>query len=306
MRPVASPSTAVAMARLRAHHARYDRPAIFTDDFAERLITEQESEFFARLGAEALRRLRPELDPSQLDPAAQVRALPRTRGALAVTVARARFTEDHLADAVKDGCSQYVILGAGLDTFAFRRTDLGARLRVFEIDRAAAQESKRARLAAAGIACPANLHFLAADFQRESAGEILARSAAWRRDQSAFFSWLGVSYYLSRDAVLETLRSLRSVAAPGSLLAFDHIDLNAFDLGKASARVRDMLEFVNAIGEPMVTGFDPRSLPEVLASCGFHVIEALDPARVHARYFEGRSDGLGATEHFHFVLAETV
>jgi methyltransferase (TIGR00027 family) len=294
------------MARLRAHHARFDTPAIFTDELAERLITEQESEFFTRLGSEALRKLRPDLDPTQLDPAGRLRALPRTRGALAVTVARARFTEDRLAEAVENGCAQYVILGAGLDTFALRRTDLGERLHVFEVDRAAAQESKRARLAAAGIVAPANLHFLPADFERESAGEVLARSAAWRGNRSAFFSWLGVSYYLSDSAIHEMLGSIGRIAAPGSRLAFDYVDSDAFHPQAGSARVREMMEAVAELGEPMITGWDPRSLAELLASHGFRIIEAVDPRQIQARYFAGRTDGLCATEHFHLVLVEVV
>jgi methyltransferase (TIGR00027 family) len=198
-----------------------------------------------------------------------------------------------------------VILGAGLDTFALRRTDLSERLRVFEIDRAAEQASKRARLAAARIAEPANLHFLVADFERGTAGEVLARSPAWRRDRSAFFSWLGVSYYLMREAFFATLRSIRDVAAPGSLIAFDYLALDAFDPAKSSARVREMLEAVKALGEPMVSAFDPRSLPEQLGNSGWRIVDALAPEHVQARYFAGRDDGLCATEHFHLVLAET-
>lgn len=299
------PSTAVAMAMLRAHHARYDTPAIFADNLVERLITQEEKEFFVRLRREALRKLRPGIDPTRLDVAAQLRLLPRSRGALAVTVARARFAEDRLAAALEGGCAQYVILGAGLDTFALRRTDLSERLRVFEIDRAAEQASKRARLAAARIAEPANLHFLIADFERGTASEVLARSAGWRRDRRAFFSWLGVSYYLMREAFFATLRSIRDVAAPGSLIAFDYLALDAFDPAKSSARVREMLVAVKALGEPMVTAFDPRALPEQLGNSGWRVVDALAPEKVQARYFAGRDDDLRATEHFHLVFAET-
>src|SRR5712671_6826015 len=147
----------------------------------------------------------PDVDASKLDPATLLREALRARGAQAEIITRARFTEDRLLSALQDGVSQYVILGAGLDTFALRRADLRDRLTVFEIDLPTSQDSKRARLAAAGLAYPLNLQFLAADFERERVADVLLRSA-YRRDRRGFFSWLGVTFYLSSEAVSEVLR----------------------------------------------------------------------------------------------------
>ena len=305
MTPATPSSTAVAMAFLRAHHARHADPKIFDDYLAASLIAPEECARFELRAIDALHRLRPDVDTFKLDSATLLRKALRARGAQAEIIARARFTEDRLLSALQDAVSQYVILGAGLDTFALRRADLRDRLTVFEIDLPAFQDSKRARLAAAGLACPPNLQFLAADFERESVADVLLRSA-YRRDRRGFFSWLGVTFYLSSEAVFEVLRSIHRVATPGSLLAFDYIDLDGFDPPKASLQIREIMDTVRQAGEPMISGFDPRRLAVKLAQLGFRVVENIDPAQQQQRYFSGRTDGLHATEHFHFVLAEVI
>ena len=305
MTPATPSSTAVAMAFLRAHHARHADPKIFDDYLAASLIAPEECARFELRAIDTLDRLRPDVDTSKLDPATLLREALRARGAQAEIIARARFTEDRFLSALQDGVSQYVILGAGLDTFALRRADLRDRLTVFEIDLPASQDSKRARLAAAGLACPPNLQFLAADFERESVADVLLRSA-YRRDRQGFFSWLGVTFYLSSEAVSEMLRSIHRVATPGSLLAFDYIDLDGFDPAKASLQIREIMNTVRQAGEPMISGFDPRRLAVNLAQLGFRVVENIDPAQQQQRYFSGRTDGLHATEHFHFVLVEVI
>lgn len=291
------------MAFLRAHHARHGDPKIFDDSLAARLITPDEASGIELRAIESLRRLHPGIDNGRLDRASLLREALRARGALAEIIARARFTEDRLLHGLTAGVSQYVILGAGLDTFALRRPDLQDRLAVFEIDLPAFQTSKRARLAAAGLACPPNLHLLAADLEHESLADVLLRSA-YRRDGKAFFSCLGVSFYLSPEAVLDMLRSIWRVAVPGSLLAFDYLDLDAFDPEISSSQIREIMDAVRQVGEPMRCGFDPRRLPADLLQLGFRVIEAVDPETQDERYFSRRTDGLGATKHFHFVLAE--
>jgi methyltransferase (TIGR00027 family) len=306
--PIMTPNTggsrtAVRVALLRALHAENDEPRIFNDYLAGKLITPEERADFENMVITALGEFRPEIDISNRVPASCMREGLRATTTQELMIARARFTEDHLLSCVERGLSQYVILGAGLDTFALRRADLQDRLTVFEIDHPSTQEFKRARLAAAGLACPPKLHFLPADFERESVFNVLLRSP-YRSDRAAFFSWAGVTYYLSPETVFEVLRSIRRAAAPGSCVAFDYIDLEAFDPLKASARIRVVMERVQQVGEPIITGFDPDRLPAVLAALGFHVVEALSPEEQLNRYFYGRTDGLRASEHFHLVLAE--
>jgi len=295
--------TAVRVALLRALHAENDEPRIFNDCLAGKLITLDERTDFERIVIAALGEFRPEIDVSNLAPASCMREGLRAATTQELMIARARFTEDHLLSCVERGVSQYVILGAGLDTFALRRADLEDRLTVFEIDHPATQEFKRARLAAAGLACPPNLHFLPADFERENVFDVLLRSP-YRSDRAAFFSWAGVTYYLLSETVFGVLRSIRRAAAPGSCVVFDYIDLEAFDPLKASARIRAIMERVQQLGEPMITGFDPDRLPEALAAIGFRIVEALSPEEQLNRYFNGRTDSLRASEHFHLVLIE--
>ena len=295
--------TAVRVALLRAFHAENDEPKIFNDYLAGKLITPNERAEFEDMVIAALGEIRPEIDVSSLVPASRTREGLRAATTQELMLARPRFTEDHLLDCVERGLAQYVILGAGLDTFALRRDDLQDRLTVFEIDHPATQQFKRARLAAAGLACPPNLHFLPADFERESVFDVLQRSP-YRSDRAAFFSWAGVTYYLASETVREVLRSIRQAAAPGSRVAFDYIDLDAFEPRKASARIRVVMERVKEIGEPMITGFEPKRLPTMLAGLGYRIVEALGPEEQLTRYFSGRTDGLRAPEHFHLVLAE--
>jgi methyltransferase (TIGR00027 family) len=197
-----------------------------------------------------------------------------------------------------------VVLGAGFDTFAQRRTDLQDRLQIFEVDHPATQQSKRARLSAAGLTIPSNLHFLPADFEHETVLDVLQRCPEYRSGKTAFFSWLGVTMYLAREAIAEVLHSIRRATQVGSHLVFDYIDMDGFDAASASPRITRMMEITRKVGEPMVFGFEPARLPADLASFGFKVVEAIGPKTIQMRYFDGRNDGLRATEHVHLVLAE--
>jgi methyltransferase (TIGR00027 family) len=299
----AASRTAVNVALLRALHAEDDGPKIFNDYLAANLVTPEERALFESIVIGSFEQFRSEANASGLARVSRMREGLRASTTQDLIITRARFIEDHLLDRVEHGVSQYVILGAGLDTFALRRADLQDRLTVFEVDHPATQASKRARLRAAGLACPPNLHFLSADFERESVVEVLRRSP-YRTDRAAFFSWAGVTYYLASEIVLGVLRSIRRIAAPGSCVAFDYLDLEAFDPIKASARIRVIMERVRQVGEPMITGFDPDRLPAVLAEVGFHVFESLSPEEQRNRYLNGLRDGFPVPEHCHLVLAE--
>ena len=206
-------------------------------------------------------------------------------------LARARYTEDRLALAIQRGVSQYVLIGAGLDTFALRRADLSDRLSVFELDHPSSQADKRERLTAAGLAIPDNLYFCPIDFERESVIDALGRMP-FRFDQAAIFGWLGVTMYLTRQAVEGTLLAIGRGAA-GSEIIFDFMHPDAF-AETAPPSIRKMLERARAVGEPMVTGIDPASLSPMLEAAGWTVVEQLDAAEVDRRYFAGRSDGYRA------------
>jgi methyltransferase (TIGR00027 family) len=218
-------------------------------------------------------------------------------------ISRARYTEDTLEKVVNQGVKQYVILGAGLDTFAFRRPEMMELLEVFEVDHPATQEFKLHRLAELGWKHPAKLHFVSVDFTQENLITALTRSSAYDPDVKSFFSWLGVKRYLTREEVFSTLRSIARIAPAGSTIVFNYSDLDAFTPEKLSQETQKFHDFLQNIGEPVKTGLNPSTLAEDLACLGFRLDENLSPAAIERLYFQGRTDGYHMSKHGHFARA---
>ncbi len=280
--------SAMVMAYARAYHATHDSPKIFDDFLADSLFTPEEQTQTDQDWAGLLQYTAPELAATNPDPATALAWVVQL-GSGPLTLARSRYTEDSLEQAIREGVRQYLILGAGLDTFAYRRPDLSDRLQVLELDHPATQAIKRERVVAAGWNDPSNLHFVPVDFTKESLSDALDRSP-YDPIQLSFFSWLGVSFYLTREVVFDTLRSIASRAARGSTIVFDYLDADAFIPEKVSKRVQQMQWMANQLGEPMKAGFDPLALSADLDHIGLRLEENLDPATIEARYFRGRSD----------------
>jgi methyltransferase (TIGR00027 family) len=217
-------------------------------------------------------------------------------------VCRARFAEDALEEAVQHGTSQYVILGAGLDTFAFRRRDLASTLTVVEVDHPATQAHKRRRLDELGWDVPGGLRFLPVDLARAGLARPLA-SAGFDRARPSFFSWLGVTMYLTRDEVLATLGDVAVAAPAGSAIVFDYFEADAFLPERASRRLVTAMEYARRHGEPMRSGLRPETLPQELARAGLRLRLDLGPAELEERYFRGRADGYHAYDHAHIAWA---
>jgi methyltransferase (TIGR00027 family) len=287
--------TALATAFMRAQHHRLDHPNLLDDPYAHRLLTPGE---MSALTERYLRDGR-ELGIAANDPETLLARTLRTATPAPAVLARARYTEDRLAAAVARGVGQYVLVGAGLDTFAFRRTDLRG-VEVFELDHPSSQASKRRRLAAAGLADPPTLHFGPVDFERESVADALRR-LPFRADTPAVFAWLGVTMYLTRAAIESTWRALRDVAAPGSELVFDFVDPAAFS--DTSGRARRTAERTRAAGEPMIGGIAPESLASDLAACGWTLLEHLDGAEIHRRWFASRAEEWVVSARGHLACA---
>ena len=273
--------TALRVARRRAAHQLLDQPVVFDDPLALRMAGIAE--------VDALRN-----DPREGHPVA--------RTLRAFLAARSRFAEEYLGRAVQRGTAQYVILGAGLDTFAYRHP-YASVLTVFEVDYPATQTWKRGRLADAGIVIPPSVRYVAVDFERETALDGLA-AAGFDADAPAFFSWLGVTVYLSELSVLSMLESIAGLA-PGSGIAFDY----AIDPAAVSERARRAVEVVAAraaaAGEPWTLFFDPAQLGTRLRGWGFTTIEDLDGAAINVRYFSGRADRLRVGGLGHLAYAAT-
>jgi methyltransferase (TIGR00027 family) len=288
--------TALAAAFYRAQHHLHDEPKLLDDPVAHRLLTAGEMAALVDRRVQDGRALGFAGDADTV----LARTLRAATPASSVLV-RARYAEDRLAAAIDRGLDQYVVVGAGLDTFAVRRPDLQDRVRVFELDHPESQALKRTRLAAAGLLEPPNLHFGAVDFERESAADVLAR-LPFRAERPAFFAWLGVTMYLTRPAIDATWRALRTVAARESELVFDFLHPDAF-APDAPAGVRRLLDRTRALGEPITTSLDPARLAADLRAAGWTLVEDLDAAEIDRRYFASCTDGYRARAFGHLASA---
>ncbi|MGH9745038.1 MAG: class I SAM-dependent methyltransferase [Candidatus Acidiferrales bacterium] len=262
--------TALRVAMHRAAHQLFDSPKVLDDPIALAIIgpkvAEQLHSEQPRYGGQVARSLR------------------------AFMAARSRFAEDELASAVARGAKQYVILGAGLDTFPYRNPYGDAELRIFEVDYPATQEWKRSALSAANIPIPASLTFAPVDFERQTLSAGLRR-VGFDPGVPTFFSWLGVTMYLSEDAVMSTFAFVASTP-PGGGIVFDYA-VPPRSLGGAARLAFDAISRrVAAAGEPFRTFFEPAALAESLQQIGVSSIEDLGSEEINARYFKDRADGL--------------
>lgn len=206
----------------------------------------------------------------------------------AMVAARSRFAEDQLAVAVGQGVRQCVVLGAGLDTFAYRNPF--KELHVIEVDHPATQAWKLEMLASARIAIPPSVSFVAVDFAKQDLADELARSS-FRSTEPAYFSWLGVVPYLTRDAAMGTLRWIGSLP-PKTEVVFDYaIARSALNFLERAA-LDALSRRVALAGEPFQLFFEPHELAAVLRELGFHELADLGAQEINGRYFAGRADGL--------------
>jgi methyltransferase (TIGR00027 family) len=287
-------STALGAAMFRAAHQLLDDPPkIFDDTFALRLC-----------GCENETALRVQLDQVAAEIARRASidfAQTALRHLRASVIVRSRYVEDELDRAIKRGVSQYVILGAGLDSFAYRRSDVAKVLRVFEVDHPATQVWKRARLQDLGIASPDNLAFVPVDFEKQSLVEGL-RKSGYRTDAPAVFSWLGVVVYLTPDAIFGTLRTIASLA-PGTEIIFEY-PLPRELLDEEAQQVLAVVGAAAAArNEPLITFFEPARLAEQVRKLGFSEVWDFGPGEASPLYFAGRTDGLRPPANVHLMGA---
>ena len=213
-------------------------------------------------------------------------------------ITRTRFAEDRLAAAVARGVRQYVLLGAGMDTFAYRQPSWALEVYIVEVDRPATQVIKRQRLAAAQLVVPDNVTAVAVDFETEPLVQALGRGGV-RLGQPAFFSWLGVTMYLTQPAIDAVLRTVAAFPATTEIVF-------TFAQPPTDADGRDepsLADRAAAVGEPWVTFFEPPRLEAWLSQIGFSTVEFLTPAETAARYFDGRTDGLPSPRRTSIVSA---
>jgi methyltransferase (TIGR00027 family) len=295
--------TALLMAYCRGYHAVHDDSKIFDDFLAYRLLPEEDRVSFHQeftLTSQQIKSIDPASAALCYDEAAALAWNMRSLAPLPLAVSRARYSEDSLKKA--ESIQQYVILGAGLDTFAFRHSEIVEKLQVFEVDHISTQSFKHRRLAEMNWKIPANLHFVPIDFTQESLTAVLM-SSSYNPQLPSFFSWMGVTYYLTRDEVLAILLSIANIAPPGSMIIFDYMDTDAFDPERASNRVQAAIEYTRQQGEPMKTGFDPSTFAADLAPLGLRLYENLSSADIEELYFHKNTNGYHAYEHMNFACA---
>jgi methyltransferase (TIGR00027 family) len=294
MEPTRASETAIDTAHVRALDHELLRPSLLADSIAASLLSQEERDSREAFAIETVKRRSPELADRPPQALLQI-ALERNASVVSLVLSRARYAEARLMEAIGRGVRQYVIIGAGLDSFAIRHPELRECLTVLEIDHPRSQADKRGRLHRAGLDLPANLHLGACDFETES---IEAALGALPYDPAtpAFFAWLGVTMYLERPTFDATLRSLHAFAAPDGELVFDYLDSRAMaDHGEREG-VRSNVERVRDLGEPVRGALDGGALPAELHDFGFGFVEDLGPAELEKLYFGRRTDGLHASE----------
>jgi methyltransferase (TIGR00027 family) len=212
------------------------------------------------------------------------------RNARTFAVLRGRFVDDELTSALERGVTQYVILGAGLDTTPYRTWHASQKLATFEVDHPDTQRWKLEKLSQAGISAPPNLKYVDIDFERQTLPDRLAASG-FDANAPTFFSWLGVTYYLRPESVFETLRFAGGLA-PATQIVFD-FTLADSELDKAGlegfARISAHLE---KYGEPWLARFAPATLEDELRNFGFNQVSYFSHERARERYLKDRADGL--------------
>jgi methyltransferase (TIGR00027 family) len=281
-RTAAPDNTAVRTALWRAMHVQVDPPPhVLTDEVGLRLADPGDDW-----------RDRPDMDPTA------------TRAFRAAMVARGRFVEDLVTEQAGNGVTQYVILGAGLDTFAQRRPEVAARLRVFEIDQPGTQAWKRDRLTALGYGVPGWLHLVPVDFERHENWLTRLSDTGFDAGRPAVIVSTGVTMYLTKDATAATLRQVATLA-PGSTLAMtfllppelvDDADRPGLHASQEGAR---------AAGTPFLSFYTPSEMRELARKAGFAGSRHLPSASLAERYFADRTDGLRPSSGEDLLLAET-
>jgi methyltransferase (TIGR00027 family) len=275
-------STAVRVALWRAMHVQGDpEPHVLDDQIGLRLA-----------GPEDGWRDRGDMHPDG------------TRTFRASIVARSRFVEDLVAAQAARGVTQYVLLGAGLDTFVQRRPELAAALTVYEVDRPGPQAWKRRRLAELGYGVPAGLRLVPDDFETDRSWWIKLAAAGFDPGRRAVVASLGVSMYLTRAANRATLRQLAALAPGSTVVMTFQPPLELLDSAEQTGR-RFAEHGARASGTPFLSFFSPAEILELAREAGFAQVEHVSAGELNERYFSGRTDGLRTSNGEELLVATT-
>ena len=279
---VAAPdSTAVRTALWRALHLEVDSPPHVFEDKVGLMLVAPDDEW----------RNRPDMSPF-------------TRPFRASILARARFVEDLVAEQAAHGVGQYVILGAGLDTFAQRRLELASRLLVFEVDQPGPQEWKRQRLVDLGFGIPSFLRLVPVDFEAGDAWWKRLAASGFSLERSAVAASTGVSMYLTKDAITATLHQIAALASGSTLIMSFMLPIELLD-PEVRPGVERAAEGARASGTPFISFFTATEMLALARDTGFKEVQHVSAAMLARRYFAGRTDGLRPPNNSEELLIAT-
>ncbi len=276
---------------VRAMHLAFESPVVFADPFAKMLTTPlwriiSSNRLCYLIGTKIIY---PALSPIRRQ-----------------ILARARYAEDQLEKAVAAGIDQYVIIGAGLDSFAVRRKDLASAMDIYELDHPASQRAKQRRLKQLRLSLTGKHHYIPVDFEKKTVGEALAGSL-FDPKRPGFFSWLGTVHYLSEQAVYTTLESIAGFAQPGSEIVFDYAVSEEYWALSDLKMAKKLKRFTSRRGEVIVSMFDPVNFPKKVSKFGYELLENLSPKAQAKKYFtnpDGSPMGMPGSYFAHFRLLE--
>lgn len=287
----------------RAYHFQNNSVRIFSDSLAKLLFTDDEYRQISQTMSDGIGFFNPSFCGNREEALRWIvdhQLSPSPLG-------RAAFAEKALETAVRIGARQYCILGAGYDTFSCRQPDWACALSIFELDRPAAIRDKQARLAAAGLSIPDNVHFLEADFAAGGWQSILCEDEYFSSGKRTFCSLLGLTYYLPQNAFEQLTAALGAILPEGSALAFDYPERTGHSDGESSASQKQVL-LAGEAGEAMTAAYSCQEMEHLLARAGFLIYEHLCPEEITAQYFSAYNAAnplhpMAAFEHVNYCLA---
>ena len=273
--------TALVSAFARAYHSLNNKVKIFDDSVARQLLTDDEYRQIAQSMSGGIGFFNPSFQgnseqalrwivDNQLSPS---------------PLGRAAFAEQSLERAVRVGAKQYLIFGAGYDTFAYRQPSWAQSLQIFENDHPMTAKDKRERLKTAGIVIPDNVHFIEVDFAKEGWQQALLNHAAFSSGKISCCTILGVAYYLSKECFASLVSTISGMTAKGSSLVFDYPDENSYT-DKAGQRAKKQAMLAGAANEKMLASYSYSEIEQLLASYGFLIYEHLTPKDMTEQYFD--------------------
>lgn len=285
----------------RAYHSEFDNPKIFDDYVAKEFISQKERNDIEMNMVQGIHFFNTDIAKQFQDNPQEILKWITQVQLSPTPLARAAYCERVLLHEVALGAKQYVILGAGLDTFSFRHRELENTIEIFEVDHPSTQQFKKERIEEAELEIPNNLHFVSMDFTKGFSYEQLRNKGF--ENKKTFFSLLGVSYYLTKEELSSLIECLFEMVPEGSSIVFDYPDENLFIEKGLSNRVENMVKMAAVGGEPMKSCFSYAEMEALLEKAGLLIYEYLSPEAINTFYFEGRNDYLKAFETVHYVHA---